>query len=433
VKKIQSFPFIIILVLMHFNANHATGCSMYKITCNGKTMVGSNYDAYYLTSKIWFENGRSTGEYGAVFSGGRFDGSNGYAPQSGMNEMGLAFSGAAVPFTDKELPDKPGKKQIASRTNFLKDILHKCRTVEEVRDYMNQYNYSALPGDLFMYVDKSGRYLLKEPDTMILGFDPKYLASNFCPSSTSESDAMKMAKYSKGVTFLKNKMDTSIAFCAALSDTMSVCRKRMGDGTLLTCIRDLNEGMVYYYFYHDYKHPVKFNLKEELQKGDHMYAVPDLFPPNSEYERLASYKTPQSSETVCNFLFFCCGLFMLSSLFFIVSYFRRRNKVSYNGIKLASFVAGIMLAFYMLVLIRTELIFYLSAPYKSYSFSVVDITSYIPFLLLALIIPLSIVNFKIFKKQAWSKWSTWLFTINNLMYLTLIVLFAYWGLYNIFS
>jgi len=433
VKKVKSLLVILMLVFMHLIANHAIGCSMYKITCNDKTMVGSNYDAYYLTSKIWFENSRKAGEYGAVFSGGRFDGNNGYAPQSGMNEIGLAFSGAAVPFPNKELADKPGKKQITNRTNFLKDILHTCKTVDEVRDYINQYNYNALLGDLFMYVDKSGKYLLMEPDTMILGYNPKYLASNFCPSSTKEIDAMKMAKYRKGVAFLKNRMDTSIAFCTALSDTMSVCRKRMGDGTLLTCIRDLNEGTVYYYFYHDYKHPVKFNLKDELLKGDHLYAVPDLFPKNKEYERLVRYKTPQSSEAVCYFLFFCCGLFMLSSLFFIISYFRKRNKVSYNSIKLASFVLGIMLAFYMLVLITTELIFYFPAPYKSYSFLLVDLASYLPFLLLILIIPLSVVNFKIFKEQAWGKLSKWLFTINNLVYLVLIVLFAYWGLYNIFS
>lgn len=30
----------------------------------------------------------------------------------------------------------------------------------------------------------------------------------------------------------------------------------------------------------------------ELAKGDHTLGIPDLFPQNSEFERLAAYKTP---------------------------------------------------------------------------------------------------------------------------------------------
>lgn len=430
-KKVKSLLVTLMLALFLFASNNIFGCSMYKITLYGKTIVGNNYDAYYLTSKIWFENGRKLGEYGAAYSGGRFDGRNGYAPQTGMNEMGLAFSGAAIPMPDNEFPDRPDKKRITSRTKFLKDILHTCKTVEEVRDYINQYNYNALLGDLFMFVDKSGKYLLMEPDTMILGFDQNYLASNFCPSTTKEADALKMDKYRKGVEFLKNKIDTSLAFCTALSDTMSVCRKKMGDGTLLTCIRDLNEGTLFYYFYHDYKHLVKFNLKDELRKGDHMYVVPDLFPNNSEYKKVANYKTPQNSEYLSDFLFFCCGMFLFSSAFFIVSYFRRRKKVIFNKIKLVCFFLDIMLALYMLVLIKTEYIFYFPAPYKSYNFSIVDFTSYLPFLLLVLMIPFVIVNLKVFKSNTWNVITKWLFTINNLFYLILTVWFAYWGLYTI--
>jgi len=46
-------------------------------------------------------------------------------------------------------------------------------------------------------------------------------------------------------------MDTSITFYTALSDTMHVCRKKVGDGTLLTSIWNLNDGVTYLYFYHD--------------------------------------------------------------------------------------------------------------------------------------------------------------------------------------
>ncbi|MBL0084410.1 MAG: hypothetical protein IPP37_19145 [Saprospiraceae bacterium] len=66
----------------------AWACSGYKITVGDKTIVGCNEDAWRATPHIWFEN---TGRFGAAFTGSRFDGPHGYAPQAGMNEAGLAF------------------------------------------------------------------------------------------------------------------------------------------------------------------------------------------------------------------------------------------------------------------------------------------------------------------------------------------------------
>ena len=63
-------------ILMLFNFEKVNSCSMYKITINGKTIVGTNFDAYYLTPKIWFENAVKQGTYGAGFSGGRISGTS---------------------------------------------------------------------------------------------------------------------------------------------------------------------------------------------------------------------------------------------------------------------------------------------------------------------------------------------------------------------
>ena len=60
---------------------------------------------------------------------------------------------------------------------------------------------------------------------------------------------------------------------------MHVCREKIGDGTLLTIIRDLNEGEIYLYFYHDFQYLVTFNLKTELAKGDHVYEILHFFLP----------------------------------------------------------------------------------------------------------------------------------------------------------
>ena len=78
------FRFLAFLLLLS-PLRSAQACSMYKVTAEGKTMVGSNYDSWLEQPRIRFE----TNGYGAAFSGARPDGSNGYAPQTGFNEYGM--------------------------------------------------------------------------------------------------------------------------------------------------------------------------------------------------------------------------------------------------------------------------------------------------------------------------------------------------------
>lgn len=430
-KSLSTFLTTIVLLLLTDNANP---CSMYKITAAGKTMLGSNYDAYYLTTRIWFENGKNSGDYGAVFTGGRVVGENNIAPQSGMNEFGLAFTQAAVHSKESKAANK---KTIVNTTTYLKDILHKCKTVEEVKDYINQYDHSIFSA-VFLYTDKSGKYLIVEPDTMIMGNEPKYVLSNFCPSTTTDLNEVKLVRYRNGVEFLKSKIDTTIDFCTALSDTMHVCRKKIGDGTLLTSIWNVNAGITYLYFYHDYKHLVQFNLKDELAKGNHAFEIPTLFPPNAEYEKLINFKIPQNSSAIQLFFIFCGGLFLFSSLFFFISFIRNRKskteiKKPFDKIKLLLSLLSVILLYYVFVLATNELIFYFPSPYKDATFSLLNIAAYIPFLMLLLIIPLFGINWKLFIENGWGNFSKWLFAINNVTYLTLIVLFTYWGLYNVFN
>lgn len=403
-------------------------CSMYKITEAGHTMVGCNHDTWLLTPRIWFE----TNGYGAGFTGARYDGSNGFAPQSGMNEFGLAFSRLAAA-TPANGTVAPGKKKIASQTLFLKEILHNYKTVEEVKAFVDQYDHSLFIQDILIYVDKSGKYLIVEPYTTISGNDAQYVQSNFCPSQVTDFSSIKQARYTKGIAFLKNKpARADLDFCRALSDTMHVCRDKIGDGTLLTSIWDAHQLDICLYFYHDYKHQVKFNLKEELSKGDHALEIPSLFPPNKEFKMLTDFKTPVTSNTVDTFLKVCFGFFLFSAIFFLISYFRKSAATHYRYLKLLLFPISLMMTYYAFVLGTKVDVFYFPAPYKDYKFTHLNVAAYIPFILLVLIVPLVVVNIKIFRQGAWLFPSKWLFAMNNIAYIVLIVLFAYWGLYDVF-
>lgn len=272
-KKIFVSAQVVVFLLLFLSTLSTKACSMYKVSLAGKTMVGCNHDTWFETPKIWFE----TQGYGAGFTGARMDGANGCAPQSGMNEYGLVFSRLATA-TPASKVSFEGKKQIVNPTLYLKDILHTCKTIEDVQKYIDQYDHSYFSQDVFIYIDRSGKYLVVEPYKMTIGTDQKYVLANFCPSTISDFSTIKQVRYLNGELFLKDKIDTSLEFCTALSDTMHVCRKKIGDGTLLTSIWDNSEGTVSLYFYHDYKTSVQFSLKQELEKGNHQLDIPTLFP-----------------------------------------------------------------------------------------------------------------------------------------------------------
>lgn len=109
-NKIIKPLWTIFLLLLNYSNGYT--CSMYKITIGDKTMVGTNFDAYYTSPRIWFEKALNPGTYGAGFSGGRISGVNGFAPQSGMNEVGLSFSRLATATPKKNMVDMSNKKTI---------------------------------------------------------------------------------------------------------------------------------------------------------------------------------------------------------------------------------------------------------------------------------------------------------------------------------
>lgn len=422
---------MIIFCLGVVTPNSTFACSMYKITLGNKTMVGCNEDAWRTTSRIWFENSTENHQLGAAFTGSRSVGPDHFAPQSGMNEAGLVFSRlTAFHPVEENYPDK-GKKPITQPVHYLKDILHTCRTIGDVQEYIGQYDHSSFINDVFIYVDKSGEYLIVEPYKLITGDDPTYVLANFCPSITRETDARKQQRFNQGKEFIaRHGTDTTLRYCTALSDTMHVCRSRNGDGTLLTSIWDSQAETVHLYFYHKYDQSVQFNIAEELTRGDHILEIPAMFPENSEFERLGNYITPFNTPPLRIGLVLLGGFFFLSSLLFGFS-LRNRDQAFYL-LKLFLAVLGIIMTCYLFVLATNINIYYFDAPYEGYHSPWVSLSSYTPFLLLLATVPLVIFNYRVIREKVWSRVPKWLFTLNTLAYAGLLGCFGYWGLFEVY-
>ncbi len=413
-------------------AETAFPCSMYKVTVNGKTMVGNNEDSWGRDPKIWFQQG-TNGKFGCVCVG--------YArkqhPDGAMNEYGLAFD-AFTMYRKGNLGEKdPNKKDFAY--SHLLTIMQQCKTVDEVYTFLDKLNLHILDGSpifngaMFLFVDKTGRYLVVEANKMTFGNNDKFALANFSIADTKDLSTIKTERYCKGVAFLNNKPSvTNLSFCTALSDTMSVNRAKVNDGTLYTNIYDLEAGLIHLYFYHDFSKRITYNLKEELEKGDHSYNFADLFPDNQNFQKFLDYKTPQNSKPVLIFIIACGFLFFFSFAYFLISFFKSSNTNS-RYLKLGIAALSMLLCVYMYVLLRNEGIYYFPSPYNDKHSLIVTLTSYLPFVLLAASIPLLTVMVKIFRHKTWNWFAKYLLATNNIAYVILIGLFVYWKLFDIFN
>jgi hypothetical protein len=430
------FKFIKIFVPVFFAllfVKTGFSCSMYKITVNGKTMVGNNEDSWGRDAKLWFEQGKN-GKYGTVCVGYA---RNQPLPDGAMNEHGLAFDAFTMAHKDN-IPEKdPDKNDFAY--SHLKTIIQQYKTVDEVYAFLDKLNLHILNGSplfnggMFLFVDKTGKYLVVEAHKMTFGHDDKFVLANFSIADTKDLMTIKMERYCKGVEFLNNKnLETSITFCSALSDTMCVNRTKVGNGTLYTNIYDLDEGLIHLYFFHDFGRRVTFNLQDELKKGDHSYSFTELFPENQKYQKFLAYKTPQNNKYIFIFIVGCGLLFSCSFVFYLISFFKTSN-FAQKYFKLV--MAGISLAFgvYSFILLRNEGIFYFPSPYGHGMPIIISLTAYLPFGLLLGIVPMIIMMVKFLQQKEVSRFTKWLIVTNNFAYMVLIGLFAYWNLFDIFN
>jgi len=268
---------ILLLTVTIINYNDCFGCSMIKVTKNGVTIVGNNEDQSNPNTRIWFEPSKN-GNYGVVYVG--FDN---LFPQGGMNESGLVYDGFTQ--SNREVVNTVGKLKISS-LDLQKKIMQECATVEEVKSMISKYNIAFLSSAVLRYVDKTGRYLYVDGDSLVIGEKNYFVQTNVRPYENK-----KCWRFDKATRLLEHSYNPTISYVKSIMD--SVHQETKWGGTLYTTVYDLNNGKVYLYHFYDYDNVVTFDLKEELKKGDRILNIPELFPNNEigkryfvEYNRI---------------------------------------------------------------------------------------------------------------------------------------------------
>lgn len=266
----------------------ALACTAFKHTRDGRTLVGCNEDAWSINAQVRFVPG-GKGEHGAIYFA-HYNGSplRIMTDQMGMNTAGLVFDGLVLaPGAVKRRSSLPWMET----SDAVARAMRTCATVQEVATYLRTQDAGPLNGMLF-FCDAGGEYLIVEPDTMFVGKDPWYALSNWRMSTCGDPATIPIPRLQAGRQLLLTGSGASLEEAEEVLSTMTVCRPRMGEGTLFSVLFDPTDATAHLYFYHDFNQRVTFDLKEELAKGDRVIPMASLFTPNTEYGALQAYVTP---------------------------------------------------------------------------------------------------------------------------------------------
>ena len=277
----KSLTFLLsVLVLC---SNFTIACSMYKLTVDGKTMVGNNEDWISPNGQFWFEP--ATGDaYGVMYMGFLND-----FAQGAINEKGLMFDGFFQPF--KAVENTAGKLNIPVE----EALIHTMQTmseVEEVQEYFQTINLSELEQGQLVFVDKSGTYLIIEGDEMIIGDEPEKSFSNFYYSDIKSLSEVNLQYFQNGQQFINSTASSgNFDYC---STAMASFSQSSIASTQYTTIYDLNALKVRVHFFHDFESFVEIDLLAELKKGKQKKMIASLFPKESRgYKYYLRFNNPE--------------------------------------------------------------------------------------------------------------------------------------------
>ena len=372
---------VLIVCLFHFQVQ-ANACSMFKLTFDGHSVIGCNHDAWVTEPQLKF----TTSGYGAAFTGAtRYQGK--IAPQSGMNEHGLVFTTLSIYPPSRQRPFEG--LPINDRTQFLESVLQNCKTLEEVEHFYARYDRSCFLRDLFVYVDATGRTLFVEPFQMHYSHEPALIQSNFCPSECIDLSEIKQERFVRGQSFIAEGFTVDLDFGKKLIQEMSVSRRRHEDGTLISTVWD-NESLAFdVMFYHDFSIVKSFDLKQELLKGDTVYLLDEIFPPNQAFQHLKAYKTPFNTPALRFALAIWGSLSGLLGLWFLLQSFRAVTWKSKLFWVVHASVAWLGFG-YCFVLATDVAAFYYDWPYVHPTANWRTMFSYVPILFAAVLL----INFR---------------------------------------
>ena len=268
------------LGMIIISTQSALACSNFKVSDGTTVLYGNNEDEGLTITEVYITVIPGTDDsYGSIHVG--YDHVVASTIQGGMNEMGLAYDGSAVPFVELNPHDE--REPYSNLMGIV--FMEKCATVDDVIQLMSTHSvYTPLGNGQWFFADKNGDSLTVSPSKSGEWVYTKNNAnidviSNYNIIEPSMGD---LGAGKERIQIAQNKLETILTQDNLSVDRVSTVLESIhqegGDiNTIYSNIFDLTNGIVYLYYFHQFEEVITLNLEEELAKGFYQQRIPDLF------------------------------------------------------------------------------------------------------------------------------------------------------------
>ena len=267
------FTFIVLMSLGLIQ--QVFSCTIFIANDNNNIWVGNNEDDNPDKNyRLWFVPSVTKEEnsyiiWAAILKGWAEKMSNKF-PEGGMNEYGLFIDAAA-------LPEKIIIKKDASKKDWkgyvIKDVLKKCKTVQEALLLISQYNLIEQEKAQIFMADASGDYAIVHANYIIKKETANFALSNYCLNDNKQHICWRRSIVS---SLLTNKSNFGLTDITNILDKSA--QTDYYNKTNYSIAANLKQGAIHLFQHRDFRTDKVLNVKEELQKGERSEDMINLFP-----------------------------------------------------------------------------------------------------------------------------------------------------------
>jgi hypothetical protein len=279
-KKIVSILVLMLLIATAISvANSVSACTGFTYDDENDVFASCNEDSGFINFNIRFfppENNKN----GMVFfevAEPQPDGRTVLVPYAGMNDQGCWYSAYGTPYLKPvNSSDKPNftNSDCYYKDNIAEYCTAECSTIVEVIDIIQNYNLESWSNFQVFVADKTGNSAIIEGDDIFYKERDFQVVSNFLLSHPELGDiANGFERYNIAISMLENMTEPSVEYFR------DICNATHLTGTVYSMICDLQNQIIYLYYFHNYEKQVVIDLNEELQIGEHHIYLGSLFEP----------------------------------------------------------------------------------------------------------------------------------------------------------
>jgi hypothetical protein len=270
--KFKKLMLLVFVVLVGFSVMYVFPCTIFNATKNGRVLAAGNEDMFSTDTKVWFFPAKE-GKYGAVYVG-----FTNYGKQGAMNDQGLFFDGNALKYA--KMKPQPDKLPLPMDRDLIMMIMEECATVDEVVNLMSKYNLEGFDNGQGHFADKTGAAAVIGADKSGELFVERkkgifQVSTNFSLANPEFGGySYPCPRYNTATEMLESMENLTVEYFRSI---LSAVHSEGSSPTVYSFICDLTAGDITIYNFHNFEEEVKFNLEEELKKGEQTYVMSELF------------------------------------------------------------------------------------------------------------------------------------------------------------